>query len=283
MATRKAFMCSLRPNVARYNTALALDPVSPRCTGWFHTTNTTFYRKRKVKEPKPPRLVSFIQSGATQEEIENFVATREARRRATADYKAKMAEVASVFREQLKIEEDRKKDIAGEQMKKEAEEKLQGAKNLSIILESNEELRRERELRNLILKEKKQREMEQRQQEKVIEAEKLFEKRRAIVLKAIEESENFVTRENLEEKIAYALDNEVNYNFAITPDGKKLYSMKPPGNFGEHGWKGPSPAAFQLGGIKQTEWDFVFQKHYQTTGKKPNTDEVEQQDKQNES
>ncbi len=83
-----------------------------------------------------------------------------------------------------------------------------------------------------------------------------------------EESKNFVTRENLDEKIAYALENEVNYNFALTPDGQKLYSTKPPGNFSEHGWKGPSPAAFQLGGIRQGEWDFIFKKQYETTKKK---------------
>ncbi len=60
----------------------------------------------------------------------------------------------------------------------------------------------------------------------------------------------------------------MNYNFAITPDGQKLHSTKPPGNFDEHGWKGPSPAAFQAGGMRQGEWDFVFRKNYQTTKEK---------------
>ncbi len=110
----------------------------------FSISQVNFYRKKKVKVRKPPRLIQFIEAGATQEEIDNFVNTRAARRKATADYKEKMAAVASIFREELRIEEERKKDIAGEQMKKEAEEKLQEAKNLSIILQSNEELHRER-------------------------------------------------------------------------------------------------------------------------------------------
>lgn len=87
--------------------------------------------------------------------------------------------------------------------------------------------------------------------------------------------------ENLEEKIAYALDNEVNYNFAITPDGQKLYSTKPPGNFSEHGWKGSSPAAFSMGGISLGENDFLFEKHYASTLKKnPDTD-IEESDSEN--
>lgn len=77
-----------------------------------------------------------------------------------------------------------------------------------------------------------------------------------------------MTKENLEEKIAFALENEVNYNFAINPKGEKLYSTKPPGNFSEHGWKGPSPAAFQLGGYRFGEWDFIFEKKYATTTEK---------------
>ena len=83
-----------------------------------------------------------------------------------------------------------------------------------------------------------------------------------------EESKSFATRENLDEKIAFALDNVVNYNFAITPDGDKLHSTKPPGNFDLHGYKGPSPASFYLGGMRQGEWDFVFEKQYKTIKEK---------------
>ena len=80
-----------------------------------------------------------------------------------------------------------------------------------------------------------------------------------------EESKDFVTLENLEEKIAYALENEVNYNFALTPEGKKIHSTKPPGNFDGSGWQGPGPAAFKATGVgpPSGEWDWVFNRKHQ--------------------
>ena len=88
-----------------------------------------------------------------------------------------------------------------------------------------------------------------------------------------EESKHFVTKENLEEKIEYALENESNYNFAITPDGDKLYSTKPPGNFTDIGWRGTSPAAFLMGGISLGENDFLFEKRYASTVENQNDEE----------
>ncbi|EDO48683.1 predicted protein [Nematostella vectensis] len=58
-----------------------------------------------------------------------------------------------------------------------------------------------------------------------------------------EESKEFITPDNLDEKIAYALENETNYNFALTPEGKKLHSTRPPGNAN---MDMPGPAAFVL-------------------------------------
>lgn len=37
-------------------------------------------------------------------------------------------------------------------------------------------------------------------------------------------SKNFITMENLEEKIEAALANEMNYNFALSPSGEKIDS-----------------------------------------------------------
>ena len=110
----------------------------------FHTTNATYRGKRRVKVLKPPRLVQMIENGASDEEVQNFINMRDEKRKITAAYKSKMEEVAELFREQFRIEEERKKDIQGEQMRKEAEEKEQAARNLAIILKSNEELQRER-------------------------------------------------------------------------------------------------------------------------------------------
>ena len=39
-----------------------------------------------------------------------------------------------------------------------------------------------------------------------------------------EESKEFVTMSNLEQKIQEAIDNELNLNYALTKTGKKIYS-----------------------------------------------------------
>eukprot|EP00795_Rhopilema_esculentum_P012052 gene12052-2643_t len=213
------------------------------------------------------------EDGATEDELQAFIDMRAAKRKATADYKAKIEDVAEYFRQQYRVEEERKKDIEGEQMKREAEEKEEEAKNIAFILKNNEELKRERELRNLIQAERKQKEEEMQALEQMEQDQLMFEKRRALVLQAIEESKDFVTKENLDEKIAYALENEVNYNFALTPNGKKLYSTKPPGNFEHHQWKGASPAAYQISGHRFGEWDFLFEKKYATTVEKETVNE----------
>ena len=73
-----------------------------------------------------------------------------------------------------------------------------------------------------------------------------------------EDSKDFVTRENLDDKIEELLSNEINFNHAITPDGEKIHSTKPPGNLVE--WKGPSPTAYIMGGLRPggSEWNFIF-------------------------
>ena len=78
-----------------------------------------------------------------------------------------------------------------------------------------------------------------------------------------EESKTFVTPENLDEKINEALDNVINYNYALKPNGEKVYSTQPPGNL--NGWKGANPSAYALGGIQpgSGEWNFLFRSHRQ--------------------
>ena len=72
------------------------------------------------------------------------------------------------------------------------------------------------------------------------------------------EAEDFVTPENLEDKITACLDTDINFNYAITPTGEKIRSTEPPGNLDS--WKGPSPSAYISGGYKpgSGEWNFIF-------------------------
>ena len=66
-----------------------------------------------------------------------------------------------------------------------------------------------------------------------------------------EESKSFVTSENLEEKIQEVLSKETNYNFAITADGRKLFSREPPHNLG---MPGPGPLAYQGQRLYKDSW-----------------------------
>merc|ERR1712168_223468 len=75
-----------------------------------------------------------------------------------------------------------------------------------------------------------------------------------MVLRVIEESKEFITPENIDEKIDAALESKVNYNFAITHDGRKIYSTKPPGNLDN--FKGPSPTAYLAGGMNLFSSEF---------------------------
>lgn len=73
-----------------------------------------------------------------------------------------------------------------------------------------------------------------------------------------DEQKSFVTKENLEEKIEQALNNPVNYNFALKSNGEKVHSDLPPGNL--NGWKGANPSAYALGGVQQggAQWNYIF-------------------------
>jgi len=238
-----------------------------------HTTNAVLRGKKKVKVPRVSKLAQMREAGKTEEEIQAFIDGIVAKKTATQAYLAKIENVAEAFRNEFRIEEEKMKSVEGEQMKKEQEEREMQARNMAFLLKNNEDLSRERELRNLINAEKKQKEEEEKALQKMEKDRILFEKRRALVLQAVEESKHFVTKENLEEKIEYALENESNYNFAITPDGDKLYSTKPPGNFTDIGWRGTSPAAFLMGGISLGENDFLFEKRYASTVENQNDEE----------
>lgn len=50
----------------------------------------------------------------------------------------------------------------------------------------------------------------------------LMDRRRQRVLEMIEGSKNFVTMDNLEEKIEEVLGNKTDYNFALSISGKKI-------------------------------------------------------------
>ena len=71
-----------------------------------------------------------------------------------------------------------------------------------------------------------------------------------------EESKNWVTKENLEEKIAYCLEHETNYNFALTSTGEKVFSDSTPGSVDTEE-NGPGPSAY-VSRVSRTQSQYNF-------------------------
>lgn len=135
---------------ARYNRGKQLiELISLRFTlqlSCIHSTSVVLRGKRKVKEPRVSKLAQLREAGKSEEEVQAFIDAILAKKAATQAYLAKLENVAEVFRNEFSMEEERRKNVEGEQMKKEAEEREMQAKNMAIVLKSNEDLSRERYL-----------------------------------------------------------------------------------------------------------------------------------------
>lgn len=163
--------------------------------------------------------------------------------RTHAIYHIKVNEIASEFRLK-RLEEE--KQLNTEQQKKEdlrrLEKKTHDGVIESVILQNKLlQFQREvkKEVKNLLHEE---RERKREQANKKIWA-RQHQERVEHVKNAIEESKNWVTKENLEEKIAYCLEHETNYNFALTPTGEKVFSDSAPGCLDTER-SAPGPAAY---------------------------------------
>lgn len=209
------------------------------------------------RKPKPVRDMS--KRNLQGEELKEHMRKREESMKKQEPYKLALADVINRFKMEIEENERRKHDMQGELMRRELAEREQAAKNLTIIAKSNEELRRQRELQKLIDEDEVKRREEERLLQKQILKEEIKERNTKLVLRIIEESKDFVTAENLEENLTAALEKEINFNYAITSEGKKIHSTKPPGNLDD--WKGASPSAYIMGGIKpgSGQWNIIFQ------------------------
>ncbi|XP_032221934.2 uncharacterized protein LOC5520939 isoform X2 [Nematostella vectensis] len=158
-------------------------------------------------------------------------------------YKSRVNDVVSTFREE-RIEQMRLRQAAeGEQQKLLEREKIAEKRIIEGVEAENAMLADLRQERIELEEWKKTYHQMKKKAKAAKREEELKEMRIEMVNKAIEESKEFITPDNLDEKIAYALENETNYNFALTPEGKKLHSTRPPGNAN---MDMPGPAAFVL-------------------------------------
>ena len=98
----------------------------------FHSCPKVFARKEKKRKEWLP------------EELEEHLAKKEEGKRRSNEYKAAVKTIVDTFREELRLEEERKRDIDGAQVLAEKAEREQQAMNLAAVSQSNEELKQKR-------------------------------------------------------------------------------------------------------------------------------------------
>lgn len=128
-----------------------------------------------------------------------------------------------IFKKELEIKENAGLGIAA--LRKQEEEELDAL--LKENERRNEESARRRKEREEEEHEKAEREILKEIEEELEKREKGVKVRTKEVLDMIERSKNFVTMENLDEKLKEALENPVVYDFAVDLQGKRLYAPKP--------------------------------------------------------
>lgn len=209
--------------------------------------------KRKPDPVRDPTKRNF-----QGEQLEEYMRKRAAAIEALKPYQNAVSEVIGRYTLEMEENERLKSDIKGKVMKRELAEREQALKNLTIIAKNNDELRHQRENQNAIDEEAARRKREEEFEQKKLLAEETRRRNTELVLRVIEESKEFITLENMDEKIDEALENIVNFNYAITSAGNKIYSKKPPGNL--DGYKGASPTAYIAGGLRPNseEWSLAF-------------------------
>ncbi|XP_034714150.1 28S ribosomal protein S26, mitochondrial [Etheostoma cragini] len=135
------------------------------------------------------------------------------------EYQMMMSALRLEFKEEVlrKKYEEETGSLAEERARQEAEE------HRALMAFNNQENLRMLKLRILRIQKEKE-EAERKQVEAAIQREReqqesIKEKERDI-LKLQEEAKNFITLENLDQRIEEALDNPKNYNFAIDKEGR---------------------------------------------------------------
>lgn len=135
-----------------------------------------------------------------------------------SQYQLIMRALRLEFKEEMlrKKYEEETGSLAEERARQEAEE------HRSLMAFNNEENLRMLKLRVMRVQKEKE-EAERKQLEAVLQREQeqqeLIKQKEIDVLKLQEEAKNFITLENLDQRIEEALDNPKNYNFAIDKKG----------------------------------------------------------------
>jgi len=202
------------------------------------------------------------------EALEEKLAKIKATKAIFEPYFASIQQVVEQFKVDVAEEEQKKYNVEGTYMQAQEEARVQQMNKLNRFAKSAKELAEKRVQREaeLIQEELEKQNQEIKNRKKFIDDER--ERKKGIVLEAIEESKTFVTPENLEERIEMALDDITNYNFAITPLGEKIHSTQPPGNANFKREAGPH--AFIAGGILpgSEQWNKIFQDRITTFDEK---------------
>lgn len=173
-------------------------------------------------------------------------------------------ECVARLRVQFGEELQRKRELAlsdtGVVMQLERKERLERLQRMGLVAKSNEELALQRQREAEREAESMRERMRAEEEEERARVEHLRAANTGIVLQMIEDSKDFITFENIDEKIEEALTGDItSHNFAVTPTWEKIHSTKPPGNM--DGWKGAPPMAYIAADIDQNsdEWNEAFE------------------------
>lgn len=246
------------------------------------------YSQNKVTKPRPQ---------LTGKEILVKMENKARGLKIRESYYAGVSSVIEQFKFDISEQHAKKFDTEGSYMKRIQQNKIERLEKKQIYAKTAEELAIKRQETEADIQLKNERRQQMIIERKARQMSEMHQENIKLVLQAIEEQKNFVTPENLDEKIEFALENPTNYNFAIASNRKKLHSTKPPGNLEEiapestyHLSVGstagkipvkekiplatskfyPGPHAYTLGGILpgSEEWDQIFKNTVQTFDEK---------------
>ncbi|KFM82070.1 putative 28S ribosomal protein S26, mitochondrial, partial [Stegodyphus mimosarum] len=146
------------------------------------------------------------------------------------EYNRKIESLRKLFQAEVKQKDVDEGNTLEQQKKDEAEFRLLLEENKK----ENEKIRAIREETLERIFQEKQLQLLQLEEDRKLEEQRIKERVEDIVKKEKEKSASYINYDNLDTAVEQAMDNPVNVNFAITPDGNVIWEGKPPPDYEEN-------------------------------------------------
>jgi len=208
-------------------------------------TSSALLLHKKKRYPKPRKPDRRNLEG---EALEQYLDRRTLTKARRDEYLVAVRTVLQRWREEVqqKAEDDKQRKIDNLHPKIDGHKiKLQRQRNREILEEHNRKQAERRANSSWSAAQAAKAAENSGRKQELLDARR--ERNTELVLQMIEESKNFLTLEKLDEQIDSILDDETNFNYAVTREGEFIHSTKPPGNLDD--WKGASPIAYSMGGL----------------------------------